>query len=116
MRATSAVADAQMIRRQRQSLRVEIIDGDVAVRLNHNRLGVRLDRLRVDAVRKPFLDDDGVGVIIFRLRKQVANRHGLARSAHANQNRVLRGLIASGAGESFDADKILVRAFVNRLG
>jgi len=34
-------------------------------RLNYDRLGVRLNRLCVDAVGKPFLDDDGVGVIIF---------------------------------------------------
>ena len=37
-----------------------------------------LDRLRVDAVGQPFLDDDGVSEITFGLREQVADGHGFA--------------------------------------
>ena len=75
-----------------------------------------LDGLRVDAVGQTLLDDDGVGEVTFRLRKQIANRHGFARAAHAEQHGVLRRLIVLRAGESFDADQIIVGAVVDGLG
>ena len=62
----------------------------------------------------------GLGVfekqVTFRLREQVANCDGLARARHSKQNRVLRRLVVVRAGESLDADQIVVRAVVNRLG
>ena len=105
-----------MVGRQRQTLRVEIIDGQIAVGMNDDGPCAVLDGLRVDAVRQTFLNDDGVGEITFGLRKQVANGDRLARARHAEQHGVLRGLIIFRAGESFDADQIVVRAVVDGLG
>ena len=70
-----------------QPLGVEIIDGQVAVRMDDDGPRAFLDRLRVDAVGQPFLDDDGVTEIAFGLREQVTNGHGLACARHARAAR-----------------------------
>ena len=69
----------------------------------------------VNAVGKPFLDDDGVTEVALGLREQVANGDGLPCAGHAEQHGVLRRFVVSRAGERFDADEIVLRAIVNRL-
>ena len=96
-------------------MRVEIIDRQVAVRLNDDRSRVRFDRARVDFVRKPFLDDDRVVVERFRLRKQIADSDAFAGAAHAEQDRVLRRFVSFGTGERRHADQIPLSAFVKRF-
>ncbi|MEI2725680.1 MAG: hypothetical protein V9H26_19845 [Verrucomicrobiota bacterium] len=75
-----------------------------------------LDRRGVNAVAQPFLDDDGVTEVTFGLREQVADGDGLPCARHAEQHRVLRrgGVLA--AGEGLDADEIVGRPVVDRLG
>ena len=107
---------AQVVRRERKSLRVEVVDGDVAVRLNDDGFGVGFNRLGVNAVGQPLLNDDGVGEVAFGLRKQVADGDGFSGPAHAQQNGVLRETVPDRAGEGFDSNQILVRAFVDGLG
>ena len=106
----------QMVGREGQSLRVEVIDGQVAIRVDDDGARTVLDGRGVDSVGKPFLNDDGVTEITFGLREQVANGHGLASARHTQQHGVLRGFIVLGTGECLDADEIIVRAVVNRLG
>ena len=107
----------QMVGRQRQSLRVEVIDGQVAVRMDDDGPRAFLDRRGVDAVAQPFLDDDGVTEVTLGLREQVADRHGLPRARHAEQHRVLRGAgCPCRAGEGLDADQVVGRPVVDRLG
>src|SRR6266542_4291544 len=96
----------QMIRRQRQSLRVEVIDGQVAVRVDDDWPRAFLDRRRVNAVAESLLDDDGVREISLGLREQVANCDGLARAGHSKQYGVLWRLVVVRAGERLDADKV----------
>ena len=55
----------QMIGRQRQTFRVEVIDGEVAVRMNDDGPRALLDGLCVNAVGQTFFNDDGVGEIPF---------------------------------------------------
>ncbi len=105
----------QMVGREGQSLRVEIIDGQVAVGMNDDGPRAFLDRRGVDAVGKPFFDDDGVTEITFGLRKQVANRDRFPRARHAQQNRVLWRFIVLRTGERLDADEIILRPVVNCL-
>src|ERR1051325_932460 len=105
-----------MIRRERQSLRVEIIDGEIAVRVDDDGPRTFLDRRGVNAITESLLNDDGVSEVTFRLREQIAYSHGLPRSTHAKQHRVLGSLVVVRAGERFDADKVVVRAVVNRFG
>jgi hypothetical protein len=62
-----------MVGREGQSFRVEIIDGQIAVGMNDDGARSFLDRCGIDAVGKPFFDDDGVTKITFGLREQVAN-------------------------------------------
>ena len=64
-------------------MRVQIVDRQVAVRLNDDRSRVRFDRARVDFVGKAFFDDDRVVIERFRLRKQIADSDALAGAAHA---------------------------------
>src|ERR1043166_8957304 len=104
-----------MIRREWQSLRVEIIDSQVAVRVNDDWPCAFLDCRRVNAIAEALLDDDGVSEITFRLREQVANGDGLARARHSEQHGMLRCFVVVRAGKSFDADEVVVRADVNRL-
>ena len=80
MRATSAVAAERWSGCERQSFGVEIIDGQVAVGMNDDGPRAFLHGLRVDAIGQSLLDDDGVGEITFRLRKQITNGHGFARA------------------------------------
>jgi hypothetical protein len=70
---------------QRSALRVEVIEGQIAVRLDHN--GSATLRLCPDPVGKPLLDDEGEVVIGVALRKQVAYEGGLPRAGHAEQDR-----------------------------
>ena len=106
----------KMVGCQRQTFGIEIIDGQVAVGMDDDGPRTFLDRLRVDAVRQTFLDDDGVSEVAFGLRKQIANRHRFARAAHSEQHGVLWRLIIFRAGERLDADEIIVRAVVDGLG
>ena len=73
----------QMVGRQRQAFRVEIIDGQVAVGMDDDGTRALLDRRGIDAVGKPFLNDDRVTEITFGLGEQVANGHGLAGAGHS---------------------------------
>ena len=84
---------------QRQSLRVEIIDGQVAVRLNDDWFRAGFNRLRIDAVRQSLLNDDGVGEIAFGLTQEIADVDGFAGAAHAEQHGMLRGAVAFAAGD-----------------
>ena len=104
-----------MIGSERQAFRVEVIDGQVAVGMNDYRACAFFDSGRVDPVAETFLNDDRVAEITFGLRKQVANGQRLARTRHAEQDRVLGRLVVRRAGERLDADEIVVRAIVNRL-
>ena len=105
----------EMFGRERQSMRVEIVDRQVAIRLNDDRSRVRFDRPRVDFVRQSFLDDDRVVVERFRLRKQVADSDALAGAAHSEQHGVLRRFVALRTGEGRHADKVPLSAFVERF-
>ena len=106
----------QVIGSERQAFCVEVIDGQVAVGMNDYRACAFFDRGGVDPVAETFLNNDRVAEIAFGLRKQVTNGHRLARARHAEQNRVLGRLVVRRAGERLDADEIVVRAVVNRLG
>ena len=105
-----------MIRRQRQLLRVEVIDGQIAVRVDDDGPRAFLDRGGVDAVAESLFDDDGVAEIAFGLRKQVADGDGFSRTGHAEQHGVLRRRGVFAAGEGLDPDEVAGRSVVNRLG
>ena len=96
-------------------MRVQIVDRQVAIRLNDDWPCVWFDRPRVDFVRKPFLDDDGVVVERFGLRKQVADSDALPGAAHTEQDRMLRRFVSFGTGEGGHTNQIPLSAFVNRL-
>ena len=104
-----------MVGREGQSLRVEIIDGQVAVGMNDDGPRAFLDGRGVDAVGQTFFDDDGVTEITFGLRKQVANSHGFPRATHAEQNGVLGRFVVLRTGERLNADEIILRPVVNCL-
>src|SRR6266487_4873241 len=73
----------EMLRRERQAVRVQIVNRQVAIRLNNDWPGGWLYRPRVDLVRQSFLDDDGVVIKSFRLRKQIADSDTLTSAAHS---------------------------------
>ena len=79
-----------MFGRQWQPLRVEIIDGQVAIRVDDDGPRTFFDCGGVDAVTKSFLNDDSVTEVSFCLREQVANGDRLARARQAEQHRMLR--------------------------
>src|SRR5665213_4570040 len=100
---------------QRQSLRVEIIDGQVAVRLDDDWFRSWFYRLRIDSVRQSLLNDDGVGEIAFGLTQEIADVDGFAGAAHAEQHGMLRGTVAFAASESLYPHQIAVGTFVKSL-
>src|SRR5439155_4688853 len=96
----------KVIRRERKPFRIEVVDRQVAVRVDDDWAGIFIDRLRVNAVGKAFLDNNGIGEVTLRLREQVADTYGFSSTAHAKQNSVLRGFAVAFAGESLHAHKI----------
>ncbi len=111
--------DGRMAGIERRSLGVEEIYGQVAVRLNVDRLApleitlpVAIGKgLGIDAVGVPFLNDDGVPVIRLGLRKKIFHENGLTRSTHAEQDTVLWRSLPKRA----DSDKIAVGAVIKGL-
>src|SRR5436309_2590961 len=73
----------EMLGGERQAVRVQIVNRYVAIRLNDDRASVRFYSARVDLVRQSFLDDDGVIIKSFRLRKQIADSDTLTSTAHS---------------------------------
>ena len=57
----------KMVGRQRQTFRVQIINGQVAVGMNDDGARTGFDGLGIDAVGQPFFNDDGVGKVTFGL-------------------------------------------------
>ncbi len=105
-----------MLRGEREAMRVEVVDRQVAVRLEDDRARVWLDGACVEFVGEPFLDDDGVVVEGFGLREEVADCDALACAAHAQQDRMLRRGASAGSGKRRHADEVALRSLVERLG
>ncbi len=78
-------------RRQWQRLRVEIIDGQVAVRLNDDWFRAGFNRLRIDAVGQSLLNDDGVAKVAFGLTQEIADVDGFAESYSCRATRRVAG-------------------------
>ena len=95
---------------QRSALRIEIVEGQVAVGLDHD--GSAAQCLRPDTVGKPLFENEGEVVIRVGLRKQIAHERGLPRPSHPEQDRELR----RAGKEIADTDQVVIRSIVKRFG
>ncbi len=106
----------EMLRRERHPVRIEVVDGQVAVRLDDDRTRIRCDGARVALVGKPFLDNHGVVVKRLGLAEQITDGDALTRAAHAEKHRVLRRFVSIAADESSDTDEVTRGTVIERLG
>ena len=110
----------KMVRRERQTFRVEIIYGCRSPRRDGMMMGRRgiLHGLRVDSyVTKPSSMMTVSAEISFGFRKQIVNAgHGLARARHPQQYEVLRRLIILRSRKVSTPIKFIVGAVVDGLG
>ena len=107
----------KMVGGEGQTFGVEIIDRQIAVRMNDDRARAFLNRLRVNPIGQPFFDDDRIGEIAFGLGQKIAHGHGSARAGHSQQYGVLRRLIAFPPPENVSMPtRLLDRTVVDGFG